>query len=132
MFRQRERGANLPREEGPERVLEERIRREAFSAARLFFEENRNNHWILIAGADIPYYFNQMSRDIPLSKELDFYAVAGFLDLFREQFNIELRRLIFSDHENEIAALLLQLAQYGGHQKEPVTMRKESPSHIAS
>lgn len=126
MSRLRERRIEGGREGSREHLIEDKIKGEAVTSARFFYQENRNNPWILIAGPDISFYFNQVSRDTPLSNDLDFYAVAGLLEVFREQFNIELRRLIIDDRDREIEALQHRLLQVGLHPLHPIVGKRPS------
>ena len=126
MSRLRERRIEGGREGSLEHLIEDKIKGEALASARFFYQENRNNPWILIAGPDISYYFNQVSRDLPLTNELDFYAVAGLLEDFREQFNIELRRLIIDERDREIEALQNRLLQVGLHPLQPTVGKRLS------
>lgn len=87
-------------------AIRERITEEAWRSAKLFFEGNKYNPWILIAGADVHYEFQQAISRMHLAQtNLGPESLPMLFDAFSTQFNLELRRLIIEYKDGEIAAL---------------------------
>jgi hypothetical protein len=87
-------------------AVREKVTEEAWVAARSFFEENKYNPWILIAGADVHYEFQQSITRLHLARmNVSAESLPSLFDAFANQFNLELRRLIIEYKDGEIAAL---------------------------
>ena len=96
--------AGLGQQEGV--IIKEKITEEAWRSARSFFEDNKFNPWILIAGADVHYEFQQAISRIHLAQtNVAPESLPMLFDTFSAQFNLELRRLIIEYKDGEIEAL---------------------------
>lgn len=96
--------AGVPAQEGI--VIKEKITEEAWRSARAFFEDNKYIPWILIAGADVHYEFQQAISRIHLAQtNIAPESLPMLFDAFSSQFNLELRRLIIEYKDGEIEAL---------------------------